>query len=500
MDTPRDMAADAAEIARLATLSPLDYDRERVAAAERLGGIRVSTLDDQVAALRPKPEAAAGRMVDLPAVELWPQPVEAGGLLDRLAATIRRHVILSPAAADCCALWIAHTWVHERFQHSPRLSITSPAKRCGKSTLLDVLRATCHRPMKADNISASGVFRTVEALRPLTLLIDEADAFMGDNHELRGVLNSGFERSGEVIRIMEVQGEHQPIRFATYAPVALAGIGALPGTLEDRAVPVVLQRKGACETVVKLRAPGARATLHDLQRRLARWSADRGGRLSTDPAVPEALGDREGDIAVPLLAIADDAGGTWPERARSALLTVFGRRAASEGNMEAGALLLADLRTLFFDLSALRLASADIVKRLGEMEERPWPEWRHGKPMTQTQLASVLKPFEVIPKVLRMPGGGFARGYQLSDFAEAWARYLPAETTPPAAAGAFEPSQRHNQRQPRGFGEIGPVTSAGDVTACNQAKAPENMGCDGVTASTAPNGPEDGASAWMAAL
>lgn len=498
MDTPRDMAADAAEIARLAALSPLDYDRERQAVADRLG-IRVTTLDAEVAALRPKPEAAAGRMVDLPAVEAWPQPVEPGALLDRLAATIRRHVILSPAAADCVVLWIAHTWVHERFQHSPRLSITSPAKRCGKSTLLDVLRATCHRPMKADNISASGVFRTVEALRPLTLLIDEADAFIGDNEELRGVLNSGFERSGEVIRVVEVQGEHQPIRFATYAPVALAGIGALPGTLEDRAVPVVLQRKGAAETVVKLRAPGARAALHDLARQLARWSADRGGRLSTDPAVPEAMGDREGDIAVPLLAVADDAGGTWPERARAALLTVFGRRTETEGNMEAGALLLADLRATFSDLSALRLTSADIVARLGGMEERPWPEWRQGKPMTPPQLARALAPFGIRPATLRF-GQGTAKGYQREDFAEAWARYLPAETPSSATAGGIEPSHRHNQGKSRASGENGPVTPEAAVTARNCGKVAENLSCHGVTAPQPPIGPEGGADGWRADL
>ncbi len=100
--------------------------------------------------------------------------------------------------------------------------------------MLDVLRATVFRPIKADNISASGVFRTVEALRPVTLLIDEADSFLGDNEELRGVLNSGFEQSGEVVRVVEIKDEWQPIRFATYAPVALAGIGTLPGTLEDR--------------------------------------------------------------------------------------------------------------------------------------------------------------------------------------------------------------------------------------------------------------------------
>ena len=34
--------------------------------------------------------------------------------------------------------------------------------------------------------------------------------------------------------------------------------------------------------------------------------------LTASPEIPSAMGDREGDIPVPLLAIADDAGLTWP--------------------------------------------------------------------------------------------------------------------------------------------------------------------------------------------
>lgn len=497
METPRDMAADAAEMARLAALAPLDYDREREKIAKRLG-VRVGTLDAEVAALRPKPEAADGRMVALPAVEPWPEPVEPAALLDALAETIRRHVILSPAAADCCALWIAHTWVPDRFQHSPRLSVTSPVKGCGKSTLLDVLRATSHRPVKADNISASGVFRTVEALRPLTLLIDEADTFLRENEELRGVLNSGFERSGEVIRVVEIRGEHQPVRFATYAPVALAGIGTLPGTLEDRAVPVVLQRKGAGEDVVKLRAPGARAALSDLARMIARWAEDCGGLLSPDPAVPEAMGDREGDIAVPLLAIADHAGGAWPERARAALLAVFRSRTAERGTMEAGTTLLADLRTLFRAKAEERMTSAEIVAALGEMEDRPWAEWRDRKPMTAPQLARALAPFRIGPATLRF-GARTAKGYQRDNFAEAWARYLPAEGQAPAAAGPCEPSHRHMQGNASGSGGNGAGTGAADVTARQTADGAENLGCDGVTA-PAPGDGGAAASRWSADL
>lgn len=418
-----------AELSRLAALDPITYDQQRQAAAETIG-CRVGTLDDQVQSRRPMPEAATGRGVSLPAVEPWPGPVPGAALLDELTAAIRRHVILRSAAAEAVALWIAHTWVAERFQHTPRLGISSPAKRCGKSTLLDVLRATCHRPLKADNISASGVFRTVEALAPLTLLLDEADTFLGENEELRGVLNSGFERSGEVIRVVEVRGEHQPVRFRTFAPLALACIGALPSTLEDRAVPVVLQRKGVSETATKLRAGGARAALADLARKLARWAGDRGPALLLNPAVPEAMGDREGDITVSLLSIADDAGEAWPARARAALLDVFGERAAEGGNTEAGALLLADLRDLFTKRNAAALSSEVIVAALGKMEDRPWPEWKRDKPITQTQLAAMLKPYKIRPGNVRI-GKIVTKGYRMDRLADAWARYLSG--APPIA-------------------------------------------------------------------
>ncbi len=419
------------ELARLATLNPIEYDQCRGDAAAKLC-IRVSTLDEQVQARRPLPEAVTGRGVSLPQPDPWPSPVGGAELLDGLAAAIRRHVILRPAAAEAVALWIAHTWVAERFQHTPRLSITSPAKRCGKSTLLDVLNATSCKPLKADSISAAGTFRTVEALAPLTLLLDEADGFLAENDELRSILNSGFERSGKAIRTVEMNGEWQPVQFRTFAPVALAGIGKLPDTLEDRAVPVALQRKGAAETAVKLRAAGARASLAELASKAARWSMDRGRALSLHPIVPESMGDREGDICVPLLSIADDAGGAWPERGRTALLDLFGKRAAEGGTAETGALLLADLRALFRDKGAVALPSTEIVEALRGMEERPWPEWKQGKPMTPVQLARTLAPFGVRPQNLR-DGQQVTKAYYADRFADAWRRYLPAASDNPGS-------------------------------------------------------------------
>lgn len=429
--------ADAGEmavaVARLATLSPLEYDQQRRAEAERLG-VRASVLDKEVQKAREEMEPAAaraGRSVALTEPEPWEEPVELGGLLDDMVAAVLRHVVLPVPPADVVALWIAHTWAFERFQHTPRLGITSPVRRCGKSTLMDLLRALCRRTLKADSISPSAVFRTVEALHPVTLLIDEADTFLKDNEELRGVLNSGFEASGSVLRVVEREGQHEPVQFATFAPVALAAIGKLPETLADRAVPIALQRKAVHERTAKMRLPTSRRALEELARRLKRWGEDDGRHLTGEPEIPEALNDRQGDIAVPLLAIADRAGGAWAVRARASLVEVFGAGDAADAGLETGALLLSDIRAILSGRGhSGRMHTAQLLPFLHDLD-RPWAEWSRGKVMTAYQLGKALAPFGVHSKTLRI-GEERAKGYELADFSVAFSRYLPA---PPPETG-----------------------------------------------------------------
>jgi putative DNA primase/helicase len=480
-----------AELRRLAALTPIEYDRERIAAADRLG-VRASTLDAEVDALRPKDDAATGRGVTLPEAEPWPRPVAGDVLLRELAAAIRRHVVLPKHVADVIAVWVVHTWIAERFQHTPRLGITSPTKRCGKSTLLQVLALVCRRVLKADNISASGVFRTVEALAPLTLLIDEADTFLRDNEELRGILNSGFERGGEVIRVVEIKDEHRPIRFRTFAPCAIAAIGALPATIEDRSIPIMMQRRAAAEQVEKLRAPGARERLGELASMCARWAADHGPRLDPDPQVPDVLGDREGDISIPLLSVADAAGADWPSRIRGGLISIFARRQGEDRGADFGTLLLADVRSIFLELSATRLPSAEIVDRLTRMEHRPWPEWRRGRPMSAPQLARALAPFGVRPGTIRTPVGADQRGYYREAFEEAWAHYLPQENPLPPADPPFNPPHRHSQGNSWASGDFQTATPDPVWRLEIARKAAENLRSGGVAVRKPPLGGEGG--------
>src|SRR5215470_13406241 len=206
---------------------------------------------------------------------------------------------MSEAEADICALWAAHTYLLDCFQITPRLGIWSATKRCGKTTLLDCLGRLVWRPLQAANVTPSAVFRVVEGYRP-TLLIDEADTFLRDNAELRGVLNSGYRRGGQVLRT--IGDDHEPRAFSTYSACAIALIGRLPETLHDRSVIVLLKRRLPSEAIKPFR-PDRAGRLDDLARKAARWAADNAERIGdADPDIPEGVFNREADNWRPLLA------------------------------------------------------------------------------------------------------------------------------------------------------------------------------------------------------
>src|SRR6516164_5285886 len=96
---------------------------------------------------------------------------------------------------------------------------------------------------------------------------------------------------------------------------SLSGIGGLAATLADRSVVAELKRRRPGETIAPLRI-GRMQHLHELRRRIVRWIADHEEHIAErDPKMPSII-DREADNWQVLLAIADEAGGEWPERAR----------------------------------------------------------------------------------------------------------------------------------------------------------------------------------------
>jgi putative DNA primase/helicase len=185
---------------RLANLTPAEYDRVRDDEVKRAGGIRLATLDSEVAKRRPKSgENLQGGALSLANVEPWPEAVNGADVLDEAAMTFSKFVALPVGAADALALWVAHAHAFASFICSPRLNVSSPEKGCGKTTLRDVVAVMVPRPLLTENLSVAVLFRVIEAHKP-TILADECDSWLRDNEELRGMLNSGHRRGGQALR------------------------------------------------------------------------------------------------------------------------------------------------------------------------------------------------------------------------------------------------------------------------------------------------------------
>jgi putative DNA primase/helicase len=365
-------------------------------------------------------EELQGQAVEPFVPEPWQEPVDGADLLLELVTVIQRYVVLGQSAAIAVVLWVLHTHALDAAWFTPRLAITSPTKRCGKTLLLEILEHLGCKALNVANITAAALFRAVEKFRP-TLLVDEADTFLVDKEELRGVLNSGHRRNGTVVRT--VGDKHEVRVFSTYAAVAIAMIGRLPDTLADRSIPVSLRRRRREEKVRRFRADRVRE-LEVLCRKATRWALDSLVDLKeADPEVPPELHDRAADNWRPLLAIADAAGGDWPARARQAAQELSGAAPAEEDE-SVGTLLLGDLRTIFEETGEPALFTQLILYSLSERDDRPWAEWKADKPLTGVQLAKLLRPFCIRPKQIRI-GKESKKGYEQAWFEDAFARYLP---------------------------------------------------------------------------
>jgi putative DNA primase/helicase len=462
----QDRMKDEAAIERLAAMSDVEYDRVREAEADRLG-VRVLTLDRQ----RNRARAAsgestqAGSSVQFNQVEPWPEPVEGAALLDEITAVIRRHAVLPPHTDIAIALWIVLTHVIDKVRVAPILVVCSPDRRCGKSTLLALLARLVARAITASNISAPALFRTVEKYRP-TLLIDEADSFLRDNEELRGVLNSGHTRdTAYVVRC--VGDESEPRRFCTWGSKAIALIGRLPGTLTDRSIVIEMQRKPPGQRVERLRHTPP-ALFDEIAAKLVRWSAYNAEAVGQAlPDIPDELHDRAQDKWEGLLALADLAGGVWPDLARRAALALSG--GAPDGD-SLKVELLRDVQWIFADRDEDRISSEDLVEELAKDKERPWAEYRHSKQITQRQLAGLLVPFGIASSSVRLKDGRTPKGYRFEQFIDAFSRYLPLS----------DPPHRHNPALARVVADQQSATGTPVWRGIDPPQSSTGAGCGGV--------------------
>ena len=317
-------------------------------------------------------------------------PAAACEMLDRLAAFNRRYVVVTATQRDVVALWAAHTHVRGvvpgddsklelAFRRSPLLSVTSAQKESGKTRQLEVLDQVVADPWFTERVSAAALVRKIARDSP-TLLLDESDAAFKGNQEyaeaLRGIINAGYRRGGAAHLCVPPRFEVQA--FPVFCAKAIAGIGKLPDTAASRSIPIRLQHRAPGEWVENFYEDEVAAEAGELRDWLRDFGAANADRLAAArPDVPAGLRDRTAEISMPLLAIADLVGGSWPERARAALIELLTGADAEDDNI--GSRLLADVP--MFDWrreqkiqSADRIRTADLINALCQIEESPWGE------------------------------------------------------------------------------------------------------------------------------
>ena len=395
----------------------------------------------------------------------------AADLLADVEATIRRFVVLpGDAAAAALALFVGHTYALDGAHATPYLLIVSPEKRSGKTRLLGILELIVAQPWSVVGASEPAIFRKIDHDRP-TLMLDEIDAVFGSAGErtepIRALLNGGNRPGAAISRCVGDGGSMRVQDFKVFCPKVLAGIDTghrIPDTIRDRAIPIAMVRKTQAEPVERFRHRDAEAQTEPLREALTDWSEVVTDRLrDARPEIPTALDDRAAEAWEPLLAIADLAGGEWPQRARQAAETLSGSAGAEE--LAIGTMVLGAVRDAF--AGADRIGSAALCEAINSEEELPFGGWRDGKGLDGRRLAQLLRPYGVRPRTVRLDDDTTPKGYLRGQFLDAWDRWLPPLDNPPQAPHPPQGTEAATEK-PHGQADVADVA---DVAAISRGVA-----------------------------
>lgn len=405
------------EVCRLAALGTIEYEQQRAKAAKK-HSLRAPFLDDLVAKERRNQADFSDKESNLAHDPVsWPYEVDGPALLAEMVKRVKRCIVLSSDAALAVALWIIFTHVVDASNIAPILAVLSPVKRCGKTTLFDLLLRLVHRPLDTSNISAADMYRSVDAFRP-TLLMDETDTYLKKKPELIGIINSGHRREGASVG-RTIDGQHRA--FNTYCPKAAAAIGDFPETIRDRSIVIPMRRKSPDESVTRLEdIPIVEFT--NLRSRIVRWSGDNFAAISVArPTVPSLANDRAKDNWRPLLAIASCISQDWYDRAVEAAIAMSAHHDTAPC---IGEELLRDIRQVLQSTQSDKITTAKLIAALCIDDDKPWSTYDQKRPITPRQLSDILGKFGIAPKNLRFGPDVVNKGYEKRNFEDAFARYV----------------------------------------------------------------------------
>ena len=339
-------------------------------------------------------------------------------VLDTVVQYLNKHAILPQGASEAIALWCLASNDIDLFRIYPKLTIYSPEKRCGKSTVLDLVDAFAYKTLMTSNMSSASIYRVIDKHKP-TLIMDEADTYVqGGNSELTGIINSGHSKSKAYVtrcrpKSLDVE------RLSTWTPMVLASIGKLQSTIMDRSIAIQLRRKTMQENVERI-PQDFRDKTQNIRVDMEQWIEKNSDAIKNNTIEPLYLGnDRAVDNWLPLFTIANQVSDRWLKKCEWAykILTVV------EQEQDLSTSLLEDIREIFIKTSISKFPSAQLVEKLIEDKDKQWCECNKGRVLTQNTLAKMLKTYDIKPKTIRHAGSTL-RGYEIGQFRASFDSYL----------------------------------------------------------------------------
>jgi hypothetical protein len=385
-------------------------------------------------------------------------PASLGTLLDDLADYVRSYVAFdNPKLPILIACWLFGTYIHRGFRVFPYLQVRSPEKRCGKTRLLELLAAASFNSTGVmTKLTEAAVFRLAGQTAG-TQVVDELEYLDNDITDgFVAVLNSGFQRGGFVPRIESRRsGEYENMRYETFAPRAIAAISALRDTLEDRSLPIYLNRKKREAHVQRLRKKVLDAQAAALRDRCYTaalcYFVDIMERYESEAAVYalEGLGldDRAVDLweSVVTIAAAADAGDYGTRRADLLVLATELRGVREADDTDSGTATL--LRALV-DVAGAGGTERNVTPTNLLHLIRAYDSGLSGAIGSTKKLAERLRPLGLVSSSVREPGTNkVVRKYTLDPgrLAELLTRYEGVNSPPPAPTARLDPSRPRRQ-------------------------------------------------------
>jgi hypothetical protein len=369
---------------------------------------KISEAELAAKKVRDRNEAGELRIASEQSTSICPE-----ALIRRTLNVVKECVSIDDDSALMLVMYAFFTYLTKNFHHAALLFLTSPVRRCGKSTLLQMCAYLFCNITNVKGITKASLETLASANG--TPLIDEFDEVLRNNPGVIGVLNGGIE-AGAKVTLMSMDGT--VITRETFGAKVLAGIGSLPPTLNDRSILVKMRRKHHTEQLVK---PHERKeTLAFLKREIQQWCNANAAIVSSTYVAPiEVNNDRFRDNYDPLLRIAACISKKFETLVRAAAIRMVNSQ--QEENI-GGERLLADIKLIFDTSKKNEIGTNELLSLLCKHDESVWRRYKVNSAITAIDLAKELGLFSISP--VRIRSETQMRGYKREQFREAFTRYV----------------------------------------------------------------------------